>query len=165
MLFCVLIGRSIICSSRIQSWIANAFVSIWRVRRVGCSAFAMNNAPWLSMNNVVGWYCGKPNSCSIERRYSIVFPASAAAVNSASVEDSATVAWYFDLYAITPPANICAMPVTDRQCALSLPQSESTYECILVISVLSGNVESRLLFVIGCSCSMCGSDRIGRFRQ
>ena len=70
----------------------------------------------------------------------VVFPASAAAVNSASVEDSATVAWHFDLYAMTPPANMCAIPVTDRRCALSLPQSESTYEWKSVL--WAGNFKS-----------------------
>ena len=60
--------------------------------------------------------------------HGIVFPASAAAVNSASVEDSATVAQYFDLHAMTPPADMCAIPVTDCRCSLSLPQPESTWE-------------------------------------
>ena len=63
---------------------------------------------------MVGLYCSYPSSFNIDCVHSIVFPASAAAVNYASVEDSAAMAWCFDLHAMTPPANMCATPVTDR---------------------------------------------------
>ena len=49
------------------------------------------------MNKIVGKYCEKPSSCKMDRRYSIVLPASEAAVNSASVEERAIVGWYLDL--------------------------------------------------------------------
>ena len=91
----------------------------------------------------------------------MVFPASAAAVNSASVDNSATVAWHLDLYAITPPAIMCAIPVTERLCALSLPQSESTCECVCVLSIGFGNFESRSESVTGCSSLMLSSSLFG----
>ena len=103
------------------------------------------------MHKVVGWYCSYPNSCRIALIYRIVLPALADAVNSASVDESATVAWYFDLYAISPPANICAIPVTDLRWALSLPQSESTYECKSCLWVSVGNFKSRSGSVTGLS--------------
>lgn len=66
----------------------------------------MNRVTRLSINIVVGVCCSYPNCCSIDLIYNIVFPVSAAAVNSASVDDSATVCWGFYLYAtiVVPPA-------------------------------------------------------------
>ena len=81
-------------------------------------------------------------------------------MNSASVDDSAAVAWNFDLCAITPPAIMCAIPVTDLLCALLLPQSESAHECTL-LWVLSGNVKSLDVSVMAVPCGMS----LGVFRQ
>ena len=55
--------------------------------------------------------------------YNTILPVSDAAVNSALVDDRATIALYFVLYAVTP---MLVIPVTDCWCDLSLCQSEST---------------------------------------
>ena len=53
---------------------------------------------------MVAFSCSSPICSRIVRRYKIYFPASAAAINSASVELCATVSWYFVLYSTVPPA-------------------------------------------------------------
>ena len=131
-----------------------------RVLLVGCSALAMKSAPWSLMCSVVGECWAQPSSCRIDCGHGVVFPASAAAVNSASVDDSAAVAWNFDLHAMTPPVIMCATPVTDHPCALSSPQSESAHECTL-LWVLSGNVESLDLSVMTVSCGVHGRSSLG----
>ena len=73
------------------------------------------SAPWLSMNNIVGWCCAyPPNLCRMDLRCKIVFPVSADAVNLAYVDESATFARNFDLYTIKPPANVGAIQVMGR---------------------------------------------------
>jgi hypothetical protein len=54
------------------------------------------------------------------------WPKSEVPMNSASVEDCATVGWSLDLYAIVPPASHTHTPVKD-QCVLGhVAQLEST---------------------------------------
>jgi hypothetical protein len=56
----------------------------------------------------------------------IIFPASQAAMNSASVDDNAMVGWRFVLYAMVHPASLTVMPVIDRRVFVQVAQSEST---------------------------------------
>ena len=54
-------------------------------------------------------------------------PTSHTAMNSASVDDSATVGWNLVLYAITPPVRKMHTPVNDRRVLRHVAQSESAY--------------------------------------
>ena len=54
-----------------------------------------------------------------------------AAMNSASVEDSATVGWNFVLYGIVPPASWIHIPLKDRRVLTHVAQSESPYATAL----------------------------------
>jgi hypothetical protein len=94
------------------------------------------------MNNVVALCCGILISSKIDLKYKMALPASHAAVNSASVVESAMVSWYFVLYNIVPPANHSNIPVTDCQCLVSPPQSASTAACMSVGESIS------LVFVV-----------------
>ena len=62
-----------------------------------------------------------------ERRYSVNFPASAAAINSASVELWDIVGWNRDRYTTGAPAKQRHIPDIERRCKVSPAQSESTY--------------------------------------
>jgi hypothetical protein len=46
-------------------------------------------------------------------------------MNSASVDDPATVGWNLHLYAIVPPARRMQMPLKDRRVLTHVAQSES----------------------------------------
>ena len=63
------------------------------VHRVGCWALAIRRAPLLSIYNVVASSCGTLILSRMDLIYKIDFPASHAAVNSASVELNAIVSW------------------------------------------------------------------------
>ena len=54
-------------------------------------------------------------------------PKSHVAMNSASVDDSATVGWNFVLYAITTPVRKMHTPVNDLRVLTHVAQSESAY--------------------------------------
>jgi hypothetical protein len=75
------------------------------VRVVGFCAFAIAVHAALSSYIIVAACCGIPKSHSILRMKRSILPASHAAMNSASVDDNATVGWSFVLYAMVPPAN------------------------------------------------------------
>ena len=76
-----------------QSRRAKCLMSRCRVRRVGRLAFAMAMAAALSSYIGIAEVCGMSRSVSIDRKYKDSFPASAAAMNSASVELCETVGW------------------------------------------------------------------------
>ena len=54
-------------------------------------------------------------------------PTSHAAMNSASVEDRATVGWNFVLYAMVPPVSRIHIPLKERRILTHVAQSESPY--------------------------------------
>ena len=63
---------------------------------------------------------------------SIILPVSYAAINSASVDELATVGWNLHLYAIVPPARRMQMPLNDRLVLTQEAQSESEYACAML---------------------------------
>ena len=48
---------------------------------------------------------------------------------SASMDDTVTIGWRFDIQLTGPPAIMMSTPEVDRRVFLSLPQSESLYTC------------------------------------
>ena len=105
---------------------AKCLMSISFVCFVGWPACAMRRAPWLSSYSIVACSCSSPICARIVRRYRMYLPASAAAMNSASVELWAMTSWYFVLYRTVPPAMCMLMPVTDLRWVVSDALSEST---------------------------------------
>jgi hypothetical protein len=66
-----------------------------------------------------------PKSYIIELRNKTIFPASYAAINSASAEEPATVGCNFVLYPTAPPAMLTLTPVVDRRVLRQAAQLES----------------------------------------
>ena len=81
----------------IHSCRAKYWMSMCWVRLVGFSELAMNIAALLSTYIDVGPFCVRDMSFSIVRTNFVSFPASIAAINSALVDDVATVGCLFDL--------------------------------------------------------------------
>ena len=61
-------------------------------------------------------------------------PTSQAAMNSASVDERATVGWNLVLYAIVPPASWIHIPLNERLVLTHVAQSESPYAIAIVAS-------------------------------
>ena len=76
-----------------QSSSAKCLISRCLVRRVGRLALAMAIAAALSSYIGIAESCGMSRSLSIDRKYKESFPASAAAMNSVSVELCEIVGW------------------------------------------------------------------------
>ena len=79
-------------------------MSMLRVRRVGRLVFAIATAAALSSYRVVAVVWSMPRSVNNDRRYIANLPASAAAINSASVELWDTVDWKRERYMAGAPA-------------------------------------------------------------
>ena len=79
-------------------------------------------------------------------------PTSQAAMNSASVEDSATVGWNLVLYAIVPPASWMQIPLNDLRVLTHVAQSESPYATAMLASCCGRSLRRRslqLLLIVG----------------
>ncbi len=72
-------------------------------------------------------------------------PTSLAAMNSASVEESATVGWNFVLYAIVPPASWMQIPLKERRVLIQEAQSESPYAMAMFASCWGRSSKRRSL--------------------
>ena len=125
LLSAVLIRFIAIISVSHQSCRTKFLISICRVRFVGCCADAIRSDPRLSSKRTVASSWGIPISLRIDRKYRIYFPASTAAINSASVELRAIVSWNRALHSTAAPASLITIPVTDLRCWESPAQSES----------------------------------------
>ena len=131
-------------------------ISMWRVRRVGICVFAIAIAAVLSSYSVVAESCGIPRLSSIDQRYRVIFPASAATMNSASVEIWDMVGWNLDHYTTGALAKQRHKPDMDLLCFVSPAQWESTY--------LWEWVGSESGIVTSCvSCGTVGKVTVGRF--
>ena len=78
-------------SRSIHSQIEKYLISIWRVRGVGFCAFLIAVHASLSSYKIVAASCGISKSHKMLRTNKIILPVSYAAINSASVDDPATV--------------------------------------------------------------------------
>src|SRR3954467_2542539 len=98
--------------------------------------FARAIADWLSSKMVVTllW---KPSSLRNVRSQMASFVACVRAIYSASVEDSATVAWRLLLQLTTPPETRKMYPDVERRESKSLPQFASEYPDKMGFSGLS----------------------------
>ena len=160
-------GAKMSCSSlRIQFCIANAFVSIWRVH---CCVSCLH-LPWtghLDYQYSVWLVCVVYlSSCRrMEHRYNnAVFVVSAAAVNSVSADDNATINWCFDLYAMLPPAGKYTNPVTSCWRLLSFPQSKSTHKYSLswfICCIVCLCCRFCVPFICSCLCILAISTQRG----
>ena len=113
-------------SRSIHSARAKYRTSICRVRVVGFWALPILIAPSLSSYKKVAASCGTSRSNKMLRTKRAILPASAAAINSASVEDIATVACRRVLYATVAPASCILTPVKERRVFGQVAKSEST---------------------------------------
>ena len=129
MLTAVWILSKITKSLSTHSVSATYLISMCLVLVVGFCAFAMAVAASLSSYMTVAACCGMPKSHRILRMNSSIFAASHAAINSASVDESATVGCNLILYAIGPPAIFASTPDSDRRIFKHAAQSESTNVC------------------------------------
>ena len=106
------------------------------VKREGSSHFfeksflaAFN--PNFKIENFFRWLISVAPTHRVLRQYSIIRPMTAASINSASVDDMATVGCNIALYPTTPPANTNAAPPMERLVLGHVAHSESVYPNIL----------------------------------
>ena len=111
----------------IHSHRAKYLISICRVRLVGFCEFPIAVHPLLSSYAIVAVSCGMSKSHNMLRINRHIRPTSHAAMNSASVDERATVGWNFVLYAMTPPARKIHTPVNERRVLVHVAQSKSAY--------------------------------------
>src|SRR3954467_2503695 len=98
------------------------FVLAWCTR-----FFTSAIADWLSSKMVVASLLWKPSSLRNVRSQMASFVACVRAIYSASVDDSATVAWHLLLQLTTPPETRKIYPDVERRESRSLPQFASEY--------------------------------------
>src|SRR3954452_8718863 len=99
--------------------------------------FASAIADWLSSKMVVASLLWKPSSLRKVRSQMASFVACVRAIYSASVDDSATVAWRLLLQLTTPPETRKMYPDVERRESKSLPQFASEYPDKMGFSGLS----------------------------
>ena len=115
-----------------QSCRTKIFMSIWRVRFVGCWAEATSKEPWLYSYSIVCVMLRDSDTVEDRAYVMKIFPASTVAINSSSVVLSAIVSWRRNLQSITTPASMITMPVTDLQWF----ESPTQWESLIPIKIL-----------------------------
>jgi hypothetical protein len=101
---------------------------------VGLCAFPIKVHPSLSSYATIAASWGTLRSQRILQIKSHIRPTSQAAINSALVDERATIGWNFVLYAMVPPVSCIQIPLNDRRVLTQDSQSESPYMTAMLAS-------------------------------
>ncbi len=140
---------------------AKYLMLMWRVCVVGFWALPMVVQLSLSLYAMVAASWGMSRSQRILRTKRHIPPTSTAAMNSASVNERATVDWNLVLYPTVPPASWIQIPLKEHRVLTQVAQPESPYATAVVdlwLGCSSNNISWQLLLTEG----RAPSERSGR---
>jgi hypothetical protein len=141
-------------------------MSMCRVRGVGFCDIAIAVRVSLPSYPIVAAHCETPRSHMTLRQYNTIRPTIAASINSASVEDMATVGIKLALYPTAPPASIIVPPPIERRVNGHIAHTASMKRCISNGPWCGRPSSSRSCMLLSiCDGGVGGKDRLGSARQ